>query len=89
MIFGLGVPKGLHAVLDAGKGCQTQGLCADEMEWILAGHPDFKNEKSSIERYLVEEHGHISYMLPKCHCELNPIERVWAQAKHHACNGLL
>ena len=24
------------------------------------------------------------YMLPKYHCELNPIERVWAQAKRYA-----
>ena len=23
-------------------------------------------------------------MLPKFHCELNPIERVWAQAKRYA-----
>lgn len=29
------------------------------------------------------------YMLPKFHCELNPIERVWAQAKRYSkayCN---
>ena len=24
------------------------------------------------------------YMLPKYHCELNPIEHVWAQAKQYA-----
>ena len=26
----------------------------------------------------------IVYMLPKFHCELNPIERVWAQSKHYS-----
>ena len=82
MNFALGVPKGLRAVLQE-KGVNTSGLSADEMRRTLASHPDFKNEKSSIERYLVEERGHISYMLPKYHCELNPIERVWAQAKRH------
>lgn len=27
------------------------------------------------------EYGCITYFLPKYHCELNPIERIWAQAK--------
>jgi len=50
------------------------------MREVLGSHADFKCEKSQIEWFLVEE-GHITYMLPKFHCELNPIERVWAQAK--------
>ena len=29
-------------------------------------------EKSSIERYLMEEMGHTVYKVPKFHCELNP-----------------
>ena len=35
------------------------------------------------------EKGHIVYMLPKFHCKLNPIERVWAQAMKYSkayCN---
>lgn len=56
---------------------------ANEMRKVLGSHPDFKNEKSRIERYLIEDRGHIVYMLPKYHCELNPIERVWAQAKRY------
>ena len=31
----------------------------------------------------MEEKGHIVYMLPKFHCELNPIERVWSQSKKY------
>ena len=57
---------------------------ADDMRDILSSHPDFQNEKSMIEHFLFEEKGHIVYMLPKFHCELNPIERVWAQAKRYA-----
>ena len=37
----------------------------------------------------MEEKEHIVYMLPKFHCELNPIERVWVQAKRYSkayCN---
>ena len=56
---------------------------AEDMRAALGSHPDFKNEKSSIERFLVEEKGHIVYMLPKFHCELNPIERVWSQLKRY------
>ena len=56
---------------------------ADKMREVLSSHPDFKNEKSSIERFLEEEKSHIVYMLPKFHCELNPIERVWSQSKRY------
>ena len=40
-------------------------------------------------RKLLTEKRHIVYLLPKYHCELNPIERVWAQAKRYTrayCN---
>lgn len=48
----------------------------------LASHTDFKEEKTRIEHYLHEK-GHICMLLPKFHCEINPIERCWAQAKRH------
>ena len=53
------------------------------MREVLGSHPDFKNEKSSIEQFLEDEKGHIVYMLPKFHCELNLIKRVWAQSKRY------
>ena len=56
---------------------------ANKMREVLREHPDFKYEKSRIERYLCEDNNYIMYMLPKYHCELNPIERVWSQAKRH------
>ena len=71
------------------RGVNTRGMNAERMREILGSHSDFKNEKSRIERFLVEEKGHIVYFLPKYHCELNPIERVWAQAKRYTkayCN---
>ena len=88
MNFALGVPKGLQRVLEE-RGVRTQGMVADKMREALGSHPDFKYEKSRVERYLVEEKGHIVYLLPKHHCELNPIERVWAQSKRYTrayCN---
>lgn len=82
MNFSLGVPKGLRRVLEE-RGVNTQGMKAEDMCAALGSHPDFKNEKSSIERFLMEEKGHIVYMLPKFQCELNPIERVWSQSKRY------
>ncbi len=81
MYFNLGkIPKGMRRVLEE-REVDTRGMKAETMREMLGSHPDFKNEKSSIERFLGEEKKHIVYMLPKYHCELNPIERVWAQAK--------
>lgn len=82
MNFRNGVPKGLRVVLEE-RGINTSSLNGEEMREILASHPDFKYEKSRIERFL-SDRGHIVYLLPKYHCELNPIERVWAQAKRYA-----
>ena len=73
-----------HACCLRERGISTHHMAVDQLREVLNSHPDFRNEKSTIERFLVEEKGHITYMLPKFHCELNPIERVWAQAKRYA-----
>ena len=83
MNYALGVPKGLRVVLEE-RGVNTRGMKADQMRDILGSHPDFKYEKSLVERFLMEGKGHIVYMLPKFHCELNPIERVLAQSKRYS-----
>ena len=83
MNFSIGVPKGLRVVLQERR-IGTTGMNGDQMREVLGSRPDFKNEKCRIERLLVEEHQHIAYFLPKYHCELNLIERVWAQAKRYS-----
>ena len=83
MNYALGVQKGMRVVLEE-RGVNTHGMNADRMREILSSHADFRNEKSRIERFLMEEKEHIVYMLLKFHCELNPIERVWAQAKRYS-----
>ena len=77
MNYSLGIPKGLCVVLEE-RGINTQRMNTEQMREVLRDHPNFKNEKSSIKRFLCEEKQHIVIMLPKFHCELNPIERVWA-----------
>ena len=46
---------------------------AKQMREVLNSHRNFKNKKSWVECFLVEERTHIVYMLPKFHCELNPM----------------
>ena len=46
----------------------------------LAEHSNFRDEKSMIERMLINR-AHIPCFLPKFHPKLNPIERVSAQLK--------
>ena len=50
------------------------------MRIILANHTDFSNEKTVVEHFLLDR-GHLVRFIPKFHCELNPIERVWGKAK--------
>ena len=79
--YALGVPKGMMVVLEE-RGINTRTLVAKQMRQILAQHDDFKNEKSRVEHFIASK-GHTLIFLPKFHPELNPIERVWAQAKRY------
>ena len=48
---------------------------------ILFTQPDFVNQKSELEEYIVSR-GHICDFYPKFHCELNFIEQYWGAAKY-------
>ena len=50
------------------------------MRRVLSLQPDFQCEKPLLQ-LLIEKAGHKCLFLPKFHCELNPIEMVWGQAK--------
>ena len=87
MVFSIGIPKGIVQVLKE-RGVSTKGMKLDDMRKELASHTDFCEEKTKIEHYL-NGRGHVYVMLPKFHCEFNPIERCWAQAKRYSrayCN---
>ena len=90
MNYSLGIPKGMKQILEE-RGINTATLNIDDMRTILAQHEDFKNEKPRVISFL-ESKGHIALFLPKFHPELNPIERVWGQAKRYSkchCNYTL
>lgn len=79
MVNSDGQAKGLRIILRE-RGINTSTMKADDMRTVLSFHEDFQQENTIVEHYL-KGRGHKVYFLPKFHCELNPIERVWAQAK--------
>ena len=74
-----GSAKGLRTILRE-RGINTVTMKADDMRTVLSFHEDFATENNIVEEYL-KSRGHQVYFLPKFHCELNAIERVWGQAK--------
>ena len=58
------------------------------MQYVLSTQPDVKHQKSMLV-LAIEKAGHVCMMLPKFHCELNGIERVWGRSKWYTrrfCN---
>ena len=70
---------GMRMVLEE-RGIYTSGWTAERMRQELRTFDDFQNVKTISEED-IESRGHICVFLPKFHCELNPIERVWCHAQ--------
>lgn len=81
------IPKGTKMVLEE-RGISTAGMNAKRQCEVLAEQPDFQEEVTMLED-LLRKRGHMVKFTPKFHCELQPIELYWAQAKRKAresCN---
>ena len=83
LVFDDGTPKGAEQILIERGFQNTKSLVLADMITILANHPDFKEEKNALATF-VEGKGHKALFLPKFHCELNGIERVWGHSKRIA-----
>ena len=79
MVMEDGRPKGMKMVLQE-RGINTKRMNADDMRVVLSNHENFLTERTIVEHFLVNR-GHTVHFIPKFHCELNPFERVWCQAK--------
>ena len=53
------IMREVHGYGSRRRGESTRTMKADEMCTVLGSHLDFKNEKSSIERFLIEGKGHL------------------------------
>ena len=81
------IPKGLIEVLTE-RGCYNRTRKLEDMWKEITTHPDFKNEKMVLERF-INNRGHAFLFIPKYHCQLNAIELCWSQAKRYTrayCN---
>ena len=81
MILPDGRPKGMKLVLEE-RGIDTDRMRAADMRLVLGSHEDFKFEKTALE-YLLRDNDQRMLFIPKFHCELNPIERVWGETKRY------
>ena len=81
MVDANGIPKGMKQVLEE-RGINTATLLGPDMRIILANNDDFKSEKTIVETYFISRRQAVHF-IPKFHCEMNPIERVWGQAKRY------
>ena len=81
MVLSDGQPKGMKLILQE-RGVDTTGMRAADMRLVLANHENFKYEKTAL-KCLMQEKGQCALFLPKFHYELNPIERVWGEAKRY------
>ena len=62
----------------------VRGMKLEDMRKELASRSDFRDGQPEIANFLKRK-GHACLFLPKFHCELNPIEKCWAQAKRYIC----
>ena len=76
-----GTPKGMKTILIERR-IDVRGMKLEDMRKELASHSDFRDEQPEIANFLKRK-GHACLFLPKFHCELNPIEKCWAQAKRY------
>nr|GAT43958.1 predicted protein [Mycena chlorophos] len=76
-------PEPTPSFISAEHEKKKRSLNADQVRGSSVAHiRDFKAEKPLLQ-VLIEKRGHICLFLPKFHCELNPIEMVWAELKRY------
>ena len=63
------------------RGVDVRGMKADDMRKKLKEMHDFKYEKTKV-KATISARGHRCVFIPKYHCELNPIERVWGHCDY-------
>ena len=81
LITSTGLQKGLETLLEE-RGVSTIGLKKEDMVKKVEQMRDFKFQKNKVEEKILNQ-GHRVMFLPKFHCELNPVERMWCHAKHY------
>ena len=71
-------------IVSAERGINTARMNSDDMSIVLANYSTFQEERTVVEAYLLCL-GYQVLFIPKFHCEQNPMEHVWGQAKVYTC----
>ena len=62
-------------------GINTERMKADDMQTVLSFHKDLINESTMVVKVITEKGHKCVCIFTYSNCKLNPIERVWGQAK--------
>ena len=81
MVTSDGLQKGLKRVLQE-RGVNVKKMLRDDMIKVLEEMRDFKFQRTRVEELILSK-GHRVMFIPKFHCEINPIERVWCRSKQY------
>ena len=54
----------------------------NDIRTLIVTRSDFCNQQPEIVKFLQTSEFECIF-LPKLHCELNPVEKCWSQAKHY------
>lgn len=77
-----GQPKGLKRVL-VERWLWKEGMKKSDAQRALSECEDFMGQMTILEE-LASRRNHLAAFFPKFHCELNPMELLWAEAKRYA-----
>ena len=77
LVDSAGVPKSMKRILEE-CGINTQMLKADDI-WVIM--MIFAMRKLCLN--FLKSKCHKVHFIPKFHCEMNPVEQVWGQAKRY------
>ena len=81
MVTTEGKQKGMKIILEE-CGINVKGLQKEDMIKLLEEMQDFKLQKTIVEEVILNKCHHTLF-IPKFHCKINPIEKVWCQAKKY------
>ena len=81
MVTDEGLQKRLKSLLQD-RCYNTTGMKKEQMIKIVEEMRDFKYQKTRVEELILSK-SHRVMFIPKFHCEVNPIERVWCRAKQY------
>lgn len=90
MVDNTGVPKGVKQILQE-RGLWKSAMHLAEARSVLQLQPDFRGEICILQRTVEAAASHFKFhLIPKFHCEFNPVELVWAFMKRlirHLCTN--